>query len=98
MFERWDAEDFLNEIDADQFDRWKAFASVEPFGPFAEDQRSGMVLAMTANLNRDKDKRKDPFTAADFMLSKTRKPEKKLSWKLQRERMEAYLGKPKATS
>jgi hypothetical protein len=95
MFGRWDADEFLEEMDADQFDRWKAFAAVEPFGPWADDQRNGMQMAMTANLNRDKDKRKEPFAPADFMLSRMRKPEKrKLPMKVLRERMEAYLGKP----
>ena len=95
MFGRWDAEAFLDEMEADQFDRWKAFAEVEPFGPWADDQRSGMAMALFANLHRDSSKRKEPFTAADFMISRTAKPKnKKLPARIMRERMEAVLGKP----
>lgn len=44
-----------------------AFDQLEPFGSLAEEFRSGQVCAVMANVNRDAEKRKEPFTAADFM-------------------------------
>lgn len=93
-FHRWDVDDFLEEISAEQFDRWRIFAGIEPFGAFADDQRHGMQMAMTANINRDGRKKKEPFAAVDFMLSKVDKAAKKLPGKVLREQMEAVLGKP----
>lgn len=95
MFGRWDADEFLEEIDAEQFDKWRAFARVEPFGPWADDQRHGMAMAMQANMNRDSSKKKEPFAAQDFMTCQVEKPTKKRpSAKVLREMMEAAIGKP----
>ena len=89
MMQRWDAEDFLEEMGAEQFDLWKEFYSIEPFGPYAEDQRSAMQQWLTAKHNPKK-----PFKLEDFMLSKTKRPPRKINYKLMRERLEAVLGKP----
>lgn len=95
-FGRADADDFLNELPADQFDKWKVYAALEPFGARADDERNGLAIAVFANANRDKEKKREPFTAADFMTCKSLKTAKKksLPLRVQRERMEAYLGKP----
>lgn len=45
----------------------QAFAELEPFGSLIDDMRIGQVVAMLANVNRDTKKRREPFTAADFM-------------------------------
>ena len=91
MFGRWDAEAFLDEIDAEQFDQWKAFAEIEPFGPWADDLRNAMGLAQRAARYS-----KQPVKHSDFMLCKTAKvaPKKRLPLKVLREQMEAALGKP----
>lgn len=95
MFGRWDAEEFMEEITADQFDRWKAFAEVEPFGPWADDQRNGLAIAMGARFHRYAKSKNEPFTASDFMICRTKKQAaKKLPLKVMREQMEAALGKP----
>jgi hypothetical protein len=44
-----------------------AFASIEPFGEFREEFRSGKLQALLANINRNPDKKPDPFKPIDFM-------------------------------
>lgn len=88
MFGRWDAEAFLDEIDAEQFDWWKAFAVVEPFGPWAEDQRNAMGLVMQSRNSKAK--------PTDFMTCKLPKEsvKKRVPLSVLREQMEAAIGKP----
>lgn len=90
MFGRWDAEAFLDEIDAEQFDHWKAFATVEPFGPWADDQRNAMALAQrAARYSKD-------VKTSDFMTCRVAKEsvKKQVPLKILREQMEAAIGKP----
>lgn len=94
VMQRWDAEDFLDEISAEQFERWKAFYSIEPFGPLAEDQRAALPAWQFANFHRDKKKRPEPYPLSDFMLSKLKKQPRRVPLKVLREQMEAMLGKP----
>jgi len=88
MFGRWDAEVFLDEIDPEQFDQWKAFAEIEPFGPWADDQRNAMAMVMQS--------RNPNAKHSDFMTCKTQKPtvKKRVPLKILREQMEAAIGKP----
>ena len=87
MFGRWDAEAFLDEIDPEQFDYWKAFAEIEPFGPWADDQRNAMGLVMQSRNSKAK--------PADFMTCKTEAaPQKTVPLSVLREQMTAALGKP----
>lgn len=44
-----------------------AFEDLEPFGGLAQDYRAGIVAATIANVHRDSEKKRDAFTAADFM-------------------------------
>lgn len=88
MFGRWDAEAFLDEIDADQFDHWKAFAEIEPFDPWTDDQRNAIGLAMQSRNPKAK--------PTDFMTCKIPKEpvKKKVPLSVLREQMEAAIGKP----
>lgn len=87
MFGRWDVEAFLDEIDPEQFDHWKAFAEIEPFGPWAEDQRNAMALVMMSKNSKAK--------PADFMTCKVKAAvKKKVPITVLREQMTAALGKP----
>lgn len=69
----------LASMSSSQFAEWMAFASVEPFGEIRQELRHGQHLSLVANINRDAEKRKEPFSAADFMnyvdLPEERKPE-----------------------
>lgn len=54
-----------------------------------------MLMALIANIHRDSSKRKDPFNAADFMISRVKKPRpRQLPTKVLVEMMTACLGKP----
>ena len=44
-----------------------AYARLEPFGPEADDWRLAQLLALTAEINRDRKKRQRPYTPEDFM-------------------------------
>jgi hypothetical protein len=93
-----DAEAFLQELDADQFDRWKAFYRLEPFGPYAEDLRHGMQMALQANVHRNPKKKKTPFAPDDFRLGArlAEKLDPATRAKLRRAQMTVLLGKPDA--
>lgn len=71
MMGRSDAEAFLEEMPAWQFDRWKAFARVEPFGPAADDLRNALGVTILANVHRNPKAKSSPFTRDDFRLCKT---------------------------
>lgn len=44
-----------------------AFERDEPFGGLHDEFMAGQVCAVVANVHRDAEKRKDPFSAGDFM-------------------------------
>lgn len=44
-----------------------AFDQLEPFGSLAEEFRMGQIAAVVANVNRNEERKPEPFTAADFM-------------------------------
>ncbi len=54
------------EIDSAEFNDWRGYCQLEPFGPRAQDIRHGMHMALIANPQRGKDT--EPYTAEDFML------------------------------
>lgn len=54
-------------LTARQLNEWMVYDSIEPFGEYRAELRHGQAMAMMANLNRDSDKRPEPFTARDFM-------------------------------
>lgn len=49
-----------------------AFSNIEPWGSLQDDFRAGQICATVANVNRDPDKRSEPWTASDFMPSLAR--------------------------
>jgi hypothetical protein len=46
---------------------WKAYFSIEPFGEERADLRMGILASLIANVHRDRKKKFEPFTPADFM-------------------------------
>lgn len=96
MLGRHDVDVMLEEMPEESFYEWMAFYRIEPFGPIADDERNGMLLAQRAERFRDSRKRREPYRASDFMLSRLKKEQrqKKLPLKVLREQMEAVLGKP----
>jgi hypothetical protein len=53
------------------------YAAIEPYGEFRAELRNGALCSLTANINRDPEKRSEPFTALDFMhyIDKPEEPE-----------------------
>lgn len=54
-------------MSSSQFAEWMAYYQAEPFGEFREELRNGTACALLANLERDREKQPDPFSALDFM-------------------------------
>jgi len=76
-------------LTASQINGWLNYYSIEPFGEFRSELRHGQQMALTANLNRDSEKRPEPFTAVDFMNFCEKKPEREYTV----EELEAYAEK-----
>ena len=51
-----------------EFAEWAAFARLEPFGPARADLRMANIMALLAEINRDRKKRGKPFSPAEFMF------------------------------
>ncbi len=58
----------LAHISSREIAEWRAFAQVEPFGETRADWRSAFEMSLLANVNRNPEKRSEPFTAADFLI------------------------------
>lgn len=69
--------EILARMSSHEISEWIAFANVEPFGEDRADLRAGIIASTIANANRDPDKRKKPFTPAEFMPDFEVKPEEK---------------------
>ncbi len=52
---------------------WLAYYSLEPFGD--EWPRTALLASLIAEVNRDPDKRSEPFTPEDFMPKFEEEPE-----------------------
>lgn len=76
--------ELLSRISSHELAEWIAFYGMEPFGPHVDDLRFGISASMFANANRDPKRRRQPFTAGDFTMSKEFKTEPKTqTWKEQ---------------
>lgn len=78
----------LQYLTASQINDWFNYNNIEPFGEFRKELRHGQLMALNANINRDSEKRPEPFTAFDFMnyCERPEKEERLLSV----EELEAY--------
>jgi hypothetical protein len=65
-------DELLEALTYHEFARWMEFDSFQPIGERREDIRTAMMLAQTANMNRDPKKRASPYELADFMPFETR--------------------------
>ena len=59
-----------------QLAEWMAYDAVEPSGEYRQELRSGQLCSLLANINRDSEKRPEPFVPLDFMFF-TDRPEEK---------------------
>lgn len=55
------------EVSSAEFTEWMAFAEIEPFGSHYDDLRAGTIATMLANVNRNHEKRREPWGALDFI-------------------------------
>lgn len=51
-----------------EFTEWAAFARLDPFGPARADLRMANIMALTAEIHRDRKRRGRPYTPAEFMF------------------------------
>jgi hypothetical protein len=64
-FGRWDVDQFLREITPAQFDEWRQFYSLQPWGPERDDLRMGMLASVLQILME----RPSGIEPTDFYLS-----------------------------
>jgi hypothetical protein len=57
----------LEEMSAEAWVLWQLYYDLDPWGEERADLRSGMIAAMIAETNRDKKKRRKPYTPKEFM-------------------------------
>jgi hypothetical protein len=57
--------EMLQRMSSAEFAEWMAYHGLEPFGPRREDLRFGALLALTANVHRERGSR--AFQPADFL-------------------------------
>jgi hypothetical protein len=60
-------DELLDSISYEELALWGVYYSIEPFGEWRADVRSAQLAALTANINRDRKKRPQPFEIKDFM-------------------------------
>ena len=68
MANEWNVDRMLRQMEGRLFREWQAYNLLEPFDERRADWRAAQIVAMLAELNRDPEKRRKPWTAADFML------------------------------
>ncbi|MCK5608132.1 DUF4035 domain-containing protein [Candidatus Pacearchaeota archaeon] len=74
---------------ARQFRELLDYYNIEPFGEFRDELRTGKLMALTANINRDPKTRPEPFAALDYMDYVEKESEKIYSQK----ELDAYADK-----
>lgn len=50
-----------------EFAEWVAYSEIEPWGEWRADYRAASIQRTLAEINRDRKKRQQPYTAMDFM-------------------------------
>jgi len=59
--------ELLGRISSREIAEWMAYFRSEPFGEISAEFRMARIAAIMAETNRDKEKRREPFTEKDFM-------------------------------
>lgn len=58
----------LETMPATEFDEWRQYYEIEPFGEWRDDLRTGILAALTANIHRDPKKGRR-YQPKDFIPS-----------------------------
>ncbi len=95
-----DVDALLSSISSRQLTEWMAYDQLEPFGERRADLRMAILASLIANANRDPDKRREPFSPADFMPRFESEPQAqpdvpRQTWQQQKAIMQS-LFKPKS--
>lgn len=59
--------ELLSRISSRELTEWMALDAIEPVGDRRLDVLAAIQMALIANINRDRKKRKKPYSAEDFM-------------------------------
>lgn len=59
--------ELLNQMSSRELTEWMAFYSLEPFGYVANLHGHAITASVIAEVNRDSEKKSEPFTAQDFI-------------------------------
>lgn len=62
-----DVDALLARLSSRQISEWMAYYTLDPFGEERADLRAAMICALLANINRDPEKKREPYTAEEFM-------------------------------
>ena len=60
-------EEMLHRISSKELSEWMAFYGLEPFGYVASMHGSAIVSSVIAEVNRNTEKRSEPFSAQEFL-------------------------------
>ena len=60
-------QEMLGRISSHELGEWRAYYTLEPFGEGVADMRHGIATATLANVNRNGDRRSDPFRPEEFI-------------------------------
>jgi hypothetical protein len=71
--------ELMERMSAREFDDWRTYAQLEPFGEERADWRMGILASVIANANRDDKKHPNPFEPKDFMPDFAAEPEKPMT-------------------
>jgi hypothetical protein len=55
-------------MSAQEWAAWQLYDAMEPVGDRRADLRAGSICATLANVHRDEEKKRTPFTPEDFVL------------------------------
>lgn len=58
--------ELLASVTSDDITEMMAYSNLEPFGPLAEEFRSAQLCATLANVHRDPQSRREPWSVRDF--------------------------------
>lgn len=72
--------DLLSHISSQELSEWMAYYALEPWGCQIDDQRSGLVASVIANVNRDAKRRPAPYQVDDFMPKRGGEPREQKNW------------------
>jgi len=75
----------LRSISSYELSEWREYYKLEPFGENTQIIQNGIIATILAESNRDRKKRKKPFTLEDFVPTFDKPEKEKQNWEDQLE-------------